>query len=266
VTKPPLLIIKIGGNIIDDERALNSFLHDFAALPQQKILVHGGGKLATELSTKLGIETKILEGRRITDEETIKVVTMTYAGWINKTIVARLQSKQCNAIGLSGADANIIPAVRRPVRDIDYGLVGDILNKEIDKGLINILLQQQLTPVIAPLACDSAGNLLNINADTVAQALAEAMSANYDTTLIYCFEKNGLLRSVDDNNSVIPEINFASAETLKADGTISKGMIPKIDNAFAALKNGVNKVIIGNASHIRQLASTEKGYGTRIQS
>jgi acetylglutamate kinase len=266
MSKRQLLVIKIGGNIIDDESSLNSFLTDFATLPQPKILVHGGGKLATELSTKLGIETKIVEGRRITDEETIKVVTMTYAGWINKNIVARLQSKQCNAMGFCGADAMIIPVVKRPVRDIDYGLVGDILNNEIDKGLIVILLQQSLTPVIAPLACDAQGTLLNVNADTIAQALAEALSRMYDTTLIYCFEKNGLLRNIEDDNSVVSEINSGNAETLKADGTITHGMIPKIDNALAAIKNGVNSVIIGNASHIRQLAANEKGYGTHIQS
>jgi acetylglutamate kinase len=264
--KRPLLIIKIGGNVIDDESALNSFLDDFAALGQRKILVHGGGKLATELSQKLGIETKMVEGRRITDSDTIKVVTMTYAGWINKHIVAKLQTKQCNAMGFCGADARIIPAVKRPVCDIDYGWVGDILKDEIDFGLLDIFLQQSLTPVIAPLACDAQGNLLNVNADTIAQVLAEALSRSYHTTLIYCFEKTGVLRNIDDDNSVIGEINLEKAETLKADGTITLGMIPKIDNAFEAIKNGVNSVIIGNASHISQLAANEKGYGTRIQS
>jgi acetylglutamate kinase len=264
-TKRPLLIIKIGGNVIDNEPALNSFLADIAALPQKKILVHGGGKLATELSTKLGIQTTMVEGRRITGEETIKVVAMTYAGWINKSIVAKLQSKECNAMGFCGADAMIIPAVKRPVSDVDYGFVGDIIKDEIDYGLVDIFLQQSLTPVIAPLACDKQGNLLNVNADTIAQVMAEALSKSYDTTLIYCFEKNGLLRNVEDDKSVIAEINFENAEALKADGTITKGMIPKIDNAFAAIKNGVKTVIIGNASHIKQLASNEKGYGTRIQ-
>jgi acetylglutamate kinase len=266
MSKPSLLIIKIGGNIIDDEKALSSFLDDYASLPHKKILVHGGGKLATELSTKLGIETKLVEGRRITDEQTIKVVTMTYAGWINKNIVALLQSRQINSLGLCGADAQLIPAVKRPVREIDYGWVGDVVKEKINASFLKTLLTENINPVIAPLSCDAQGHLLNINADTVAQSLAEVMSRFYAVTLIYGFEKNGLLQNVQDNASLIHEINFENAEALKTKGVITGGMIPKIDNAFAAIKNGVETVIIGNASHIRQLAANEKGYGTRIQS
>ena len=164
-----LLIIKIGGNVIDDNKVLHAFISDFASLPQHKILIHGGGKLATELSKKLGIKTQIVEGRRITDEETIKVVTMTYAGWINKNIVTLLQSENCNAIGLSGADAQLIPSVKRPVKDIDYGWVGDILKEKINSSILQKLLAENITPVIAPISCDANGHLLNINADTIAQ-------------------------------------------------------------------------------------------------
>ncbi|MES2619204.1 MAG: acetylglutamate kinase [Bacteroidota bacterium] len=266
MSKTSLLVVKIGGNIVDDEDALGVFLSDFASLPQHKILVHGGGKLATELSKRLGIETKMVEGRRITDEETIKVVTMTYAGLINKSIVAKLQSKQCKAVGLSGADAQLIPAVKRPVKDIDYGWVGDVLKEKINTTFLRTLIKENITPVIAPISCDTKGHLLNINADTIAQSLAEAMSSFYAVTLIYCFEKNGLLQNVEDNNSVIHEINFEKADALKAQGVITDGMIPKIDNAFVAIQNGVETVIVGNALHIKQLAANEKGYGTRIQS
>lgn len=266
MSKPSLLVVKIGGNIIDDEKTLNAFLDDFAALPQQKILVHGGGKLATELSKKLGIETKMVEGRRITDAETIKVVAMTYAGWVNKSIVALLQSKLAKAIGLCGADAQLIPSVKRPVKDIDYGWVGDVVKEKINVALLRTLIRENITLVIAPISCDAEGHLLNINADTIAQSLAEAMSGFYAVTLIYGFEKNGLLQNVQDDNSVIHEINFENGEALKARGVITDGMIPKIDNAFAAIKNGVETVIMGNALHISQLAANEKGYGTRIQS
>lgn len=260
-----LLVIKIGGNIIDNETALSNFLIDFASLNGAKILAHGGGKLATELSSKLGIETKLADGRRITDDATIKVVTMTYAGWINKSIVAKLQSLNCNAIGLTGADANILPAVTRPVKDIDYGWVGDIVGEKINAGFLNSLLTDSVIPVIAPIAANSNGQLLNINADTVARALAEGLSHFYNVKLIYCFEKNGLLKDVNDESSVIHKLNRAEADELKSDGTISKGMLPKIDNAFGAIANGVSSVIIGHAAEIKKLAQNEKGYGTSIQ-
>jgi acetylglutamate kinase len=260
-----LLIVKIGGNIIDDEQALSAFIADFAAIGTPKILVHGGGKIATELSTRLGIETKMTEGRRITDEETIRVVTMTYAGWINKTIVAKLQSIDITALGLSGVDANIIPAVRRPVLNIDYGWVGNILTDKINSAFLSKLIDDNIVPVIAPISSNSEGHLLNVNADTVAQSLAEALSTHYDTTLVYCFEKKGLLSDVNDEASVIREITQEQAAELKAKGTITKGMIPTIDNALKAIGNGVKKVVIGHAYDIKMIALKQVGYGTSIK-
>jgi acetylglutamate kinase len=259
-----LIVIKIGGNVIDNEQALDAFLTELSTIGGHKILIHGGGKLATELSTKLGIETKMVDGRRITDEETIKVVTMTYAGFVNKTIVAKLQARGNPAIGLSGVDARIIPAVKRPVKDVNYGWVGDILTEKINAPFLSTMLAGGYTPVIAPIACDDEGHLLNINADTVAQSVAVALSGMYATTLIYCFEKNGVLRDVNDDDSAIPVITLSDADTLKADGTISKGMIPKIDNACQAIRDGVKTVVIGHAAHISHIANKEKGYGTTI--
>ena len=260
-----LLIVKIGGNIIDDVKALDAFLSDFASISTLKILVHGGGKLATELSEKLGVETKMIEGRRITDEETIRIVTMTYAGWINKSIVAKLQAQSVSAIGLSGVDANIIPAVKRPVKDIDYGWVGDIITDRINSSFLSNLLTDGITPVISPIAADGESHLLNVNADTVAQSLAEAMSASYETTLVYCFEKNGLLSDISDESSVISEITEHDAGLMIANGTITQGMIPKIDNAIKAIKNGVKDVVIGHANDIKMIAQNQKGYGTHIR-
>lgn len=259
-----LLVIKIGGNIIDDDKALNTFISDFAGITKPKILIHGGGKLATELSSKLGIATKMENGRRITDAETLKMVTMTYAGWINKNIVALLQSSGCSALGLCGADAKIIPAIKRPVKEIDYGLVGDIQTENVNTDFLKNLLRQAITPVIAPISADDNGQLLNVNADTIAAVVAGALGKHFETTLIYCFEKNGLLRDVNDENSIIPEINESGCESLKSSGVISKGMIPKIDNAFAAIKNGVKQVVIGHAGQIKEIAKGEKEYGTYI--
>jgi len=259
-----LIVIKIGGNVIDNESALDAFLADLAVIDGHKILIHGGGKLATELSTKLGIETKMVDGRRITDKETIKVVTMTYAGFINKNIVAKLQAKGCASIGLSGVDACIIPAVKRPVKHTDYGWVGDIKTDEININFICNIIESGLMPVIAPIACDNEGHLLNINADTVAQSFAIALSKKYKTSLVYCFEKNGVLADLGDETSAIPTIKLSDMDELKTNGTISKGMIPKTDNAGAAIKRGVETVVIGHASHIIQIAKKEKGYGTII--
>lgn len=260
-----LIVIKIGGNIIDDSKSLNAFLSDFAAIASAKILIHGGGKLATELSAQLGIETKMIEGRRITDEETVKVVTMTYAGWVNKTIVAALQSKKCNALGLSGADANLIPATKRPVMNIDYGWVGNIDKTNVNTSFLKNILSLRITPVLAPISSDADGHLLNINADTVARTVAEAMSAHYRVKLVYCFEKNGLLLNVNDDSSVINEIDFALAEQLKKEGVINAGMVPKIDTAFEAVSIGVSAVVIGHAKNILQIAKNEKGFGTTIK-
>ncbi|MFI5163703.1 MAG: acetylglutamate kinase [Bacteroidia bacterium] len=257
-----LFIIKIGGNVIDDEQQLSSFLNDFASLSEKKILVHGGGKIATELGKQLGIEPKLVDGRRITDEETLKVVQMIYGGLINKNIVAQLQSKSCNAIGLTGADANIILAKKRAVKDIDYGFVGDIENVNSEK--ISALLNSQLSPVIAPLTHDGKGQLLNTNADTMASAISVAMSKKQDTTLIYCFEKSGVLRNVDDESSVIEKINSKEYEKLKSQGIISKGMIPKLDNAFDAIKNGVNGVVICHAKDLKNVVAHQKA-GTILE-
>lgn len=263
--KQDLLIVKIGGNVIDNSEALQVFLSHFARLPHPKLLVHGGGKIATELSAKLGIETRMVDGRRITDDETLKVIAMTYAGWVNKSVTALLQKNNCNAIGLSGVDAQLIPAIKRSVKDVDYGWVGDVLKDKISVTFLKNIFEQNLTPVIAPVAGNNEGQLLNVNADTIAQSLAEALSAFFLVTLIYCFEKDGLLQNVNDDNSVISEINFDSAELLKAKGAITLGMLPKIDNAFSAIKNGVETVVIGNALHIHQLATKQKGYGTFIK-
>ena len=259
-----LLVIKIGGNIIDNQGALTSFLEDIAGIAIPKILVHGGGKLATELSSKLGVPANIIDGRRVTDDETLKIVTMTYAGWINKSITARLQAKGCSAIGLCGADAKILPAVKRSKGEVDYGWVGDMELQDVNTTFLNQLIETGFTLVIAPISSNSEGQLLNVNADTVARTLAGALSKCYKISLIYCFEKNGLLMDVNDEASVIPEIDEPKAIALKAAGAISKGMIPKIDNALGAVKNGVSHVIIGHASHIKAMAAKQKGYGTYI--
>lgn len=259
-----LLVVKIGGNVIDSEEALNAFLKNLASIPGNKILVHGGGKLATEMCAKLNIPTQMVNGRRVTDTETLKVVTMVYAGWINKNITAKLQAQGCTAIGLSGADAALLPAVKRPVTDVDYGWVGDLVADKINAHLLNTLLTQGNTVVLAPITANSEGRLLNVNADTVASVIAEGMSKLYQTTLVYCFEKDGLLRDVNDNNSVVREIKTGEVNELKQQGIITDGMLPKIENAIAAINKGVSKVVIGNAAHIQQLVTNQTQYGTHI--
>ena len=246
-----LYIIKIGGNIIDDEKKLFPFLKDFAAIDENKILVHGGGKLATRLAEQLKIPQQVVEGRRITDAETLKIVTMVYAGYINKNIVAQLQASNCNAMGLCGADGDAILAHKRQHPVMDYGFVGDV--DAINAGLITSLLEKNITPVFAPITHDQQGQLLNTNADTIAQELAKGLSDDFEVTLIYSFEKNGVLLDVDDENSVIPVINPASYKKLKAEDKIFAGMVPKLDNAFAALNSGVSKVIIGKAEKLKEL-------------
>jgi acetylglutamate kinase len=267
-----LYIIKIGGNIIDDEKKLSSFLKDFSSISEKKILVHGGGKLATTLAEKLGIEQKLVDGRRITDAETLKIVTMVYAGYINKNIVAQLQAYHCNAIGLCGADGDAILAHKRtsgphPLKGsnqtMDYGFVGDI--DEVNKDLIDNLLQQNFTIVVAPITHNKEGQLLNTNADTIAQVLAKTMSSLYEVTLIYSFEKIGVLADVSDESSVIRELNWNYYQQLKAplEGRVASkifsGMIPKLDNAFAALNSGVKKVIIGKAEQLEELINGQSG-------
>lgn len=257
-----LIIIKIGGNIIDDEKKLSSFLEDFASIPDQKILVHGGGKLATAMAEQLKIPQKVVDGRRITDAETLKIVTMVYAGYINKNIVAQLQKYKCNAMGLTGADGDSILAHKRKISGIDYGFAGDVDSINVD--LISTLLEKNITPVFAPITHDEQGQLLNTNADTIAQELAKGLSHEFDVTLIYTFEKSGVLLDVNDESTVIKKITPSQYEELKNPssggmGAVFAGMIPKLDNAFSALNNGVKKVIIGKAEQLSDLINGKTG-------
>ncbi|GGH07305.1 acetylglutamate kinase [Sphingobacterium alkalisoli] len=245
-----LHIIKIGGNVIDDSDQLMIFLEKFAAIPGKKILVHGGGKIATRLASDLGLEAKMVDGRRITDEKMLDVVTMVYAGLTSKNIVATLQKYGCDALGLSGADANVIKAIKRPVKDIDYGFAGDILADSVNTLSIKKFLDAGFTPVFSAITHNGNGQLLNTNADTIASSLALALSELYETSLIYCFEKNGVLTDISDEDSVIESINVESFEKLKSQGVISEGMIPKLDNAFNAISKGVKNVYIGNALNL----------------
>ncbi len=252
-----LYIIKIGGNIIDDENKLSRFLKEFASIKQKKILIHGGGKIATNIAQQLNIPQQLIDGRRITDAETLKVITMVYAGYINKNITALLQSNSCNAIGLSGTDGNLIQAHKRDHTTIDYGFAGDI--DKVNNELLIKLLGDDLTPVIAPVTHNKKGQLLNTNADTIAQEIAKSMSNKYAVTLIYCFEKKGILQNAADENSLIPKISEALYKDLKEKKIIHSGMIPKIDNAFAALESGVKKVMIGKAEELSRLISGSSG-------
>jgi acetylglutamate kinase len=252
-----LSIIKIGGNIIDDEPRLLAFLDSFAAVPGNKILVHGGGKLATKIAEGLGIQQKLVDGRRITDEETLKVVTMVYAGTINKQIVARLQALGCPAVGLTGADGNTILSHKRIHASIDYGFVGDV--DVVNTSLLTSLLMLENVLVFAPITHDGKGQLLNTNADTIAQELARALSGSFDVSLVYSFEKTGVLMDAEDERSVIGRLNAADYADLKEKKVIFAGMIPKLDNAFAALRSGVKKVIIGRAEELPLLLTGESG-------
>lgn len=290
--KQKLFVIKIGGNIIDDENKLNSFLKDVAIIPAlaQKevssnnsplssgdggkcILVHGGGKIATKIGEQLGIKSTYINGRRITDEATIDLVTMVYGGLVNKKIVAKLQALQCNAIGLTGADANIIPATKRPIvypplvdggGSIDYGFAGDINSAALSAKSLQLFLDNGLTPVIAPLTHDGNGQILNTNADTIASALAGALSKQYDVRLIYCFEKKGILENVEDEKSVVSLITKEKYQQLLKENKLFDGILPKIDNAFAAIDNGVAEVLIGDANDLLQNI-TEHHIGTLIK-
>ncbi|PQJ78511.1 acetylglutamate kinase [Polaribacter porphyrae] len=243
-----LSIIKIGGNIIEDETSLDAFLKLFSNLEGKKILVHGGGKRATSIASKLGIESKMVNGRRITDKETLEVITMVYGGLVNKNIVAKLQANNTNAIGLTGADINSIQSDKRPIKEIDFGFVGDV--KKVNHTNIDKLIQADFTPVFCAITHDGNGQLLNTNADTITSTIAVEMSEIYDTSIYYCFELNGVLQDLNDKESVIKNINSATYKELLKDKIIIDGMIPKIDNCFDALKNGVQKVYIGNASMI----------------
>jgi acetylglutamate kinase len=259
-----LYVIKIGGNVIDDEEALQSFLLDFGRIPGKKILVHGGGRIATRIGEQLGIRSVYASGRRITDAATLELVTMVYGGLVNKKLVAALQALHCNAIGLTGADANILMAVKRPVKDIDYGFAGDI--SDPGKGIENLelFLKNGLTPVLAPLTHDGKGQILNTNADTIASFIATALSGSYSVRLIYCFEQTGVLENLDDADSVIPLITKQKYLELVNGHQLAGGMVPKIDNAFAAIERGVKEVLIGHAKDLLQNV-TEKNRGTLIR-
>lgn len=253
--KQQLYVVKIGGNVIDDEAKLQPFLQSFAAIDGHKVLVHGGGKLATRIASALGIQQQLVDGRRITDAETLKVVTMVYAGYINKTIVASLQANGCPALGLSGADGNVVQAHKRGAASmvgkegVDYGFVGDV--DAVNTSLLTSLLAQGLTIVLAPITHDGHGQLLNTNADTIASEVAVALSAHYDVRLMYCFEKKGVLENVDDDTTVIGVIDAANYPRLKQEGKLFAGMLPKIDNAFAAIAAGVKDVLIGHADDLQ---------------
>lgn len=257
-------VIKIGGNVIDHPEKLRSFLADFSHLKGMKILVHGGGKIATEMSKTLGIVPQMVDGRRITDDETLKVVTMIYAGLINKNIVAQLQTLHCNAIGLCGADGNLIPAQKRIKGDIDYGWVGDPIEIKEPHPLLTALLKENTVPVFPAITHDQQGHLLNTNADTIAATLAIRLASSFETHLVYCFEKKGVLKDVNDENSVIHFIDPHHFQQLKQEHIIFEGMIPKLENAFDAIHKGVKTVRIGLADDLLQLNQGEN-FGTCLK-
>lgn len=245
-----LSIVKIGGNIIEDEASLNAFLKLFSNLEGKKILVHGGGKRATHIASKLGIESKMINGRRITDTDTLEVITMVYGGLVNKNVVAKLQALNTDAIGLTGADVNSIKSDRRPVKEIDYGFVGDV--KQVAQHSINKLIQADFTPVFCAITHDGNGQLLNTNADTITSQVAVGMSALYETSIYYCFELNGVLEDFNDKNSVVKHIDSNIYKSLLDKGIISDGMLPKLENCFDALHNGVSNINMGNTSMLTQ--------------
>ena len=250
-------VVKIGGNVIDNEAALERFVADFAALEGEKVLVHGGGKLATRLAEKLEIPTTMIDGRRVTDRETLDVVTMVYAGLVNKKVVAKLQALGCNSIGLSGADGGAIRATRRAAKPIDFGFVGDISVEGVNAEFIQSLTARGIVPVFCSIMHDGEGTLLNCNADSVASAVAVALAQVEDTELVFCFEKAGVMMDVDDPDSVIAEIRPQSYKTLLADGVVNKGMLPKIDGAFRALESGVKVVTIKHSADLCKDSGTK---------
>ena len=252
--KQSLVIVKVGGKIVEEPEALERLLSDFKSIPGNKMLVHGGGRSATALAARLGIESKMVDGRRTTDADMLDVVTMVYGGLVNKNIVARLQDLGINSVGLTGADCNVMLSDKRPVKDIDYGFVGDV--KAVNSQLLSNLIEQGIVPVLAPLTHDGKGHILNTNADTIAGEAAKALAGFYKVTLIYCFEKPGVLLNENDDNSVIPYISYYDFPRLVQEGTISGGMIPKIQNAFNALQAGVSSVLITQAEALDKLTGT----------
>ena len=252
--KEKLTLIKVGGKIVEEEDSLKQLLNDFTALSGARILVHGGGRSATRTAAQLGIETQMINGRRVTDRNMLDIVTMVYGGLVNKNIVARLQAQGVNALGLTGADMDIIRSHKRPVRDVDYGFVGDVDTVNGDR--LAELIRQGIVPVMAPLTHDGQGRLLNTNADTIAGETAKAMASFFDVTLIYCFEKKGVLRDADDDNSLISHINEEEFRHYVTEGIIQGGMIPKLENSFDAIRAGVSKVIITQADAIDGTSGT----------
>ena len=253
----PITIVKVGGKVVDNDALLANVLKDFSAIPGYKILVHGGGNIASRIGEKLGIVPNMVDGRRVTDAETLKVVTMVYGGLVNKNIVAQLQAVNCNAIGMTGVDANIITAKRRAAGKVDYGLVGDVVEDKLNGKTLAALLENGMVPVFAPITHDGNGQLFNTNADTIASALAIALAAFFEVQLVYCFEKNGVLSNPSDDGSVIPDIDSKKYAALVSDGTVSDGMLPKLENAFNALKNGIDSVIICSSENL----NLENNYG-----
>ncbi len=244
---PEVTVVKVGGAVLEDSAALDAFLAAFRAVSGAKVLIHGGGRTATDMAHRLGVETHMVGGRRVTDSNMLDVVTMVYAGLVNKRVVAQLQALGVNALGLTGADGDAVRAHRRPVAEVDYGFVGDV---DSANGELFATLLPDVVPVVAPLTHDGRGQLLNTNADTMAQAVATALSTRYDVTLVYCFEKPGVLANAEDDGSVIPVLTPERYARLKADGSVSGGMLPKLDNAFAALQAGVKRVVITSARRL----------------
>lgn len=245
-----LTLIKVGGKIVEEQATLSRLLASFAAIPGRKVLVHGGGRSATAMASRLGIESRMVGGRRITDKVMLEVVTMVYAGLVNKNIVAGLQAQGVNALGMTGADMNILLSDKRPVGEVDYGYVGDV--RRVDAAALSALIEMGVVPVIAPLTHDGRGSMLNTNADTMAGETAKALASRYEVSLVYCFEKRGVLRDENDDNSVIAEMTRQQFETYRAEGVVQGGMIPKLENAFDAIRHGVREVIITRADAIGQ--------------
>ncbi len=246
--KLPLTIVKVGGAVVEDSARLDSLLSDFAAIDGRKVLVHGGGRRATAIASRLGVESRMVDGRRVTDGAMLEVVTMVYGGLVNKDIVARLQARGINSIGLTGADGGVILSHKRPVKDVDYGFVGDV--DRVDGSRLASLIEGGFTPVMAPLTHDGHGQMLNTNADTIAAETAKALAERYDVTLMYCFEKPGVMAEPDDDSTLIPVITRQDFRRLKADGTVTGGMLPKLENAFSAIDAGVSRVNITLATAI----------------